>query len=195
MPLWTIDDRDIKVIVPPKLEADLEDCHLNPNQIAFLYCYITTCGHVARAAEAARISRITHYYWLKNCPNYAVAWERVKSLAAQALLDAAIERASHGVEEPVFYKGEVCGSIHKYSDTLLALLLKGEFPDKYKDRAEVKTGNIDGEVLRIDPGREVLSDQKLAALLDLGQKLLGEAKEAKDAARQAEAEAKPNPNK
>jgi hypothetical protein len=193
MPLWNIDDRDIKVVVPPKLEADLADYHLAPNQLAFLYCYITTCGHVARAAEAACISRVTHYHWLKNCPNYATAWERVKPLAAQALLDGAIERAAHGVEEPVFYKGDVCGSILKYSDQLMALLLKGEFPEKYKDRAEVKTGNIDGEVLRIDPGREVLSDQKLAALLDLGQKLLGEAKEATDAARQAEA--KPNQDK
>jgi hypothetical protein len=193
MGLWKIDDRDIRVIVPPKLEADLADLALDPNQLAFLYCYITTCGQIARAAQAARISRTTHYYWLKNFPNYAAAWERVKPLAAQALLDTAIDRAAHGVEEPVFYKGEICGSTLKYSDTLMALLLKGEFPEKYKDRAEVKTGNIDGEVLRIDPGREVLSDQKLAALLELGQKLLGEAKEANDAARQAEA--KPNQNK
>lgn len=179
MAQWTQKDRDIDVVVPPKLEADLADCNLNPNQLAFLYCYISTYGHVARAAQAARISRVTHYYWLKNDANYAKAWERVKALAAQGLVDAAIERAAHGVEEPVFYKGELCGTILKYSDTMLSLLLKGEFPDKYKERHEMKTGNIDGEVLKIDPGREVLSDQKLSALLELGKKLLEQKDETK----------------
>ena len=174
MSLWNIDDRDASaVVVPPSLEADLADLALEPSQLAFLYSFIVTGGHVRRAAEAARINRATHYRWLAGSTNYAAGFARVKPLAAQVLLDAAIERAVHGVEEPVWHKGELCGTQLKYSDTLMALLLKGEFPEKYAtERKEVKAGNLTGEVLRIDPGREVLSDQKLSALLALADKAL-----------------------
>jgi hypothetical protein len=38
----------------------------------------------------------------------------------------------------VFHKGEVCGYVRHYSDTLLSLLLKAENPDKYADRQQVE---------------------------------------------------------
>lgn len=36
---------------------------------------------------------------------------------------ALIRKVAHGVDEPVFYKGEVCGHIRKYSDGWMELYL------------------------------------------------------------------------
>ena len=165
------------VVVPPRFGLQFEDLKLNPNQITFLYCFVSSCGHITRAAQAARVSRTTHQYWLTTAENkddYSEAFKRAQPIAAQALLDEAIERAAHGVEEPVFYKGECVGFIKKYSDNLLIQLLKGEMPEKFRERSEVQTGNKPGEVFRIDPGRDVLSDEKLTKLIELGKKLTEE---------------------
>ena len=43
----------------------------------------------------------------------------------------AIRRAVYGTIEPVFHAGRVVGSTVRYSDTLLALLLKAAAPDVY----------------------------------------------------------------
>ena len=54
----------------------------------------------------------------------------------------AARRAYHGVEEPVFHKGEVCGSIRKYSDTLMIFLLKARRPEVYRDMQEQGRGGV-----------------------------------------------------
>ncbi len=55
------------------------------------------------------------------------------------LLDAeARRRAVIGIDKPVFYKGEVVGSITKYSDSLLMFLLKAHRPQKFGDCGKVK---------------------------------------------------------
>jgi hypothetical protein len=167
------------VVVPPRFETQLSDLKLSPNQICFLYCLIATCGHMKHAAQAARISKATHNWWMHSADNkddYATAYARVKPMAAQALLDHAIDRATNGTQKPIFYKGELVGYENQYSDTLMVLLLKGEYPEKYRERSETQISNKPGEVMKLDPGRETLTDQKLAALLDLGSKLLEEEK-------------------
>jgi len=55
----------------------------------------------------------------------------------QAAEDEAFRRAVEGTEEPVYHKGKVCGSVRRYSDGLLTLLLKAGDPDKYADRSKV----------------------------------------------------------
>ena len=54
--------------------------------------------------------------------------------AADVLEREAWRRASEGVKQPVFYQGEVCGHVRKYSDVLLIFLLKGARPDKYREQ-------------------------------------------------------------
>ena len=46
-----------------------------------------------------------------------------------------------GVKQPVFYKGEVCGSVRKYSDVLLIFLLKGLRPEVYRENRHI-TGDM-----------------------------------------------------
>lgn len=169
------------VIVPSRFGEQFSDLKLSVTQMCFLYCFIQTCGHLTRAAQAARINRVTHYSWLNHAENkedYRIAWERVQPIAAQMVLDQAVERAAHGVEEPVFYKGEVVGFVKKYSDNVLITLLKGLIPDKFKDRVEQTVGNKPGEAFKLDPGREALPDDKLNALIELAKKLTEKAPDA-----------------
>ena len=70
----------------------------------------------------------------------------------------------------MYYKGEVVGTIRKYSDTLLIFLLKGALPEVYRERYEISGGN---KPLRVesDPGREKLADDTLKALIAFGEQL------------------------
>jgi hypothetical protein len=52
--------------------------------------------------------------------------------------DEAMRRAVDGWDEPVYQKGEQVGVVRKYSDSLLALLLRGRRPDVYRDNAQVQ---------------------------------------------------------
>ncbi len=100
----------------------------------FLELY-TDCGNVSLAAAGAGISRFTHYSWMKSDPVYKKAFEE----DAQAILLDNLEaemyrRACHGVEKPVFYKGERVDIIREYSDVLAIFLAKGAKPEKYNER-------------------------------------------------------------
>ena len=42
-----------------------------------------------------------------------------------------------GVEQPVFYRGEIAGTVRKYSDVLLIFLLKVTRPNIYRENRHV----------------------------------------------------------
>ena len=92
-------------------------------QKAFLEEY-KQCATITHACKIALIARQRHYKWLASDPAYAKAFEEAKVAATDALVAEARRRATQGVEEPVYYQGEVVGTIRKYSDTLLIFLLK-----------------------------------------------------------------------
>lgn len=66
-------------------------------------------------------------------PDFAFAWADAKRRANDALEMEARRRAVEGVQEPVFHKGEIVGSVTKYSDKLLEVILKAEMPEKYRE--------------------------------------------------------------
>ena len=92
------------------------------------------CGTVTHAAEIAGITRRMVQYWKKDDPEFAEAFRIAEEKAADRLEQEARRRAIEGVSEPVYHKGEVVGTIQKYSDTLLIFLLKGARPEKYRER-------------------------------------------------------------
>ena len=100
---------------------------------AFLAAF-AECGTVTHAAEIAGISRRMVQYWKKDDPEFAEAFRVAEEKAADRLEQEARRRAIEGVSEPVFHKGEVVGTVQKYSDTLLIFLLKGARPEKYRER-------------------------------------------------------------
>ena len=124
-------------------------------------------GNVTKACGIAKIGRMTVYDWRDGDEYFTTRWEKALDKGADALEDEATRRAHDGVEEPVYFKGEVVGHVQKYSDTLLIFLLKGRRPEKYKDRFE-HSGKA-GDPLRIEhSSREIdlsgLSEKELAVL-------------------------------
>ena len=109
---------------------------LTAKQGVFLAAY-GGCMTVTHAAEAAKITRQTHYDWLEKDPKYATAFEQAKQEASDRLEAEARRRAVDGVEEPVYYLGKVVGTKLVYSDGLLTFLLKGVLPHKYRDRVDM----------------------------------------------------------
>ncbi len=136
-------------------------------QDAFLKEY-KQCATITHAAEIALISRRTHYLWIEKDSAYVKAFEEAKIAATDSLVAEARRRATQGVEESVYYQGEVVGTIRKYSDTLLIFLLKGALPEVYRERYEISGGD---KPLRVksDPGREALTDETLRKLIALGE--------------------------
>lgn len=99
-------------------------------KMAFLAALATTCN-ITKACKAVDISRQTVYDERDEDPAFAEAWEKALERGADVLEDMAKERAFDGVDEPVFYQGDVSGTVKRYSDTLAVLLLKGAKPNKY----------------------------------------------------------------
>jgi hypothetical protein len=58
-------------------------------------------------------------------------------LGVAALEDEARRRAYEGWEEPVWHKGVNCGTVRKFSDTLLIVLLKAHMPEKYRENIKI----------------------------------------------------------
>lgn len=124
----------------------------------FLKQYLKYCM-VGKAAQAAGISRSQVYRWLKKDKVFAALFEDARQEALEQLEREAWRRATKGVSKPVFYKGEQCGIIQEYSDTLLIVLLKALAPEKYREHIEhtsSKGGSIvvkEVEVKVIDGGK------------------------------------------
>ena len=89
--------------------------------------------NITKAAAKAEVSRMELYRIRKEEPEFAAAWEEALQIGAEALEDAARERAM-GTDRPVFFNGVEVGKTKDYSDTLMIFLLKGAKPDTYKDR-------------------------------------------------------------
>ena len=83
-------------------------------------------GHsVAEAARSVGMSRQSAYRLrarLKGQP-FDIAWEAAFQHGYDALAEGALERAIHGVEVPVFHKGEQVGAYRRFDERLTCFLL------------------------------------------------------------------------
>lgn len=104
-----------------------------PKTRAFLAA-IAKMPNVSWAAKAAKIRRELHYRRLKTDPAYEAAFEEAWAMGCGYLEDLAMTRAVDGVEEPVFWQGEECGTITRYYH--MEFLLRGAMPEKYRERVE-----------------------------------------------------------
>lgn len=92
---------------------------------------LTDGATIAAACATAGIGRRTAYDWRKAEPAFAAAWTEALDIGTSALEDEAVRRAVVGVDEPVFYRGEVCGTVTKKSDTMLIFVLRRRRPEIY----------------------------------------------------------------
>lgn len=92
-------------------------------------------GNVSDAAKAAKISRSRVYQVRKESKPFAGAWEDAISAVEDRIESEAVRRAVDGIEEPYYYQGKECGTVRKFSDSLLMFLLKTRCPERYGDKA------------------------------------------------------------
>lgn len=125
-------------------------------QWAVFFGELLRFGNVTKSAKAAGVNRMAVYRRRNQDPEFAKLFEEARRTGADGLEDEALRRAAEGYEEPVFYQGVQTDTVRKYSDNLMALLLKGAKPEKYRERMEMSGPN---------GGPIVISDDQLAAKL------------------------------
>jgi len=123
---------------------------------AFFLEYLSETANVTESAKAAGISRRTVYFWREGDEDFAKAWDEAVELGTDALEDEAVRRGRDGVDEPVFYRGQECGSVRRYSDTLLIFMLKARRPGKFKDRLAAEHSGPEGGPIEL---RDVPDDE------------------------------------
>ena len=98
---------------------------------------LSITANVREAAEAAGISRRTAYDHRDADEEFRKEWDEVINDAVDRLEREAWRRAAEGWEEPVYYQGQPVGTVTKYSDRMLELLLKAN-RDKYSDKQKLE---------------------------------------------------------
>jgi len=131
------------------------------------------CGVVLTACHIAGVASKQHREWLRKFSFYKEAFEEAVEDATDRMEAEARRRAIEGVQEPVFYQGEIVGYTIKYSDMLLDKLLKAYRPDKFKERHEI-TG-AEGKPLALSFDLSNLTDEELSQIEKLSEKLSGQA--------------------
>ena len=115
---------------------------------------------VAAAATAVGMSRQSAYRLrnrLKGEP-FDIAWEAAFQHGYDVLHQAALERALHGWEEPVFYKGEQIGTRQRFDPGLTRFLLGArnragaQQLSRYRAAADFWSERWDEMLLRVEEG-------------------------------------------
>ena len=100
--------------------------------------FYSESGNLTAACAYAKIARQSHYNWLETDPQYAQRFQLAADAACDALVSEARRRAFTGVVEPTgWYKSIATTTIRRYSDNLLMFLIKGDRPEKYREKYEV----------------------------------------------------------
>ena len=77
------------------------------------------CGQIGEAITRVGVSRRQYNYVKAESADWEDRVEECLGEAVSVARDTAFERGVRGWEEPVFYKGDVCGHVRKYSDQCL----------------------------------------------------------------------------
>lgn len=112
----------------------------------FLELYMQ-CGHVTRTCQILGLIPRTVYRWKQTDIQFADDWAMADRVALSILEDAAIERAVHGIQKPVYQGGKLCGYVTEFSDQLLIVLLKARDPKKYRENTRTELTGADGKPL------------------------------------------------
>lgn len=93
--------------------------------------HLSKTANVSRSARLAGVSTSALYQHRATNPGFARQWDDAIGAALDELEQAVIDRAKHGVEKPVFFRGEKVGAVRNYSDALAMFLLKAKRPEVY----------------------------------------------------------------
>lgn len=103
-------------------------------------------GKIVQAAQAAGYADSSYLRKVrKKDDDFATDWDEALEAGMDRLEDEAVRRGVEGVEEPVFYRGDIVGYKLNYSDQLLMFMLKANRPDKFAERKKIE-GELKGKI-------------------------------------------------
>jgi len=129
---------------------------------------LESTGIVKRALEKSGLPLKTAYRHKNKDTEFEKAWDIAIESAMDLLEGEAYRRAFEGVKEPVFRKHGQVGEITKYSDPLIMFLLKGNRPEKYREKFDIT------KTVEITVKAESLSNDMLAKIAAGGAVIEGE---------------------
>lgn len=122
---------------------------------AFLRALSDT-GEIQKACARVGVSQQTVWAVKRRSPEFAAACEKALRISLPCIEQIAYERAVEGWDEDVVVRGEVVGTRRRFSERLLADLLKAELAARRAERVEeVKRG----------PQRRAISPEEIDARL------------------------------
>ena len=100
--------------------------------------------NVAEACRTAGISRMTAYRARRSNPDFAQRWAEAIEEGFGRLEDRAVQLATEGWSEPVFYQGAQVGSVNRKALGLMKFLLERRVEGyaEYKHVDHLHTGRI-----------------------------------------------------
>lgn len=125
-------------------------------------------ANVHKTLKACGMTRHQAFELRDRIPMFAQRWREIYDAVTDEIESAGIKRAVKGVTKPVFQGGVQVGQVQEYSDSLLALLLKGRRRDVYgmSSGGQASGGEVDGELhAQLEDARLRLAD-KLEKLRD-----------------------------
>ena len=143
----------------PAAETTAPDRWTKPKMAAFLR-ELSACHCISAAAKSVGMSRQSAYRLrarLKGEP-FDIAWEAAFQHGYDALHQAALERALHGVEVPVFHGGVQVGLRRHYDERLTCFLLAArnhqgaQQLSRYRAAADFWSGQWDRLLERVEQG-------------------------------------------
>lgn len=110
-------------------------------------------GNITASCMVAGIQRTTAYRRKEADAEFREAWDAAIEISVDKLEYVARNRAVDGVREPIYYKGDVVGHVHKPSDRLMELLLKAHRPDKFNPVQKLEhSGGVSVSVMQFGAG-------------------------------------------
>lgn len=104
-------------------------------------------GTFIAAADITGVSSATAYQTRAKEPAFAEDVEQALQRYRGHITAEAVRRAVTGWEEPVYQKGQFVGTVRKFSDRLMELLLKARGGTEWRDRVQVdQTSKVDATV-------------------------------------------------
>ncbi|MBF0400653.1 MAG: hypothetical protein HQL90_07780 [Magnetococcales bacterium] len=122
-------------------------------------------GCVRVSARVVGLHKSSLYEARQKNLAFKQGWAEALQVAAGALEDEARRRAVEGWEEPVYQHGKMVGTIHRHSDRLLEMLVRG-YNDRFRTTRQ-EIANAPGQILKIETG-PTQAAQRIAVVLQEG---------------------------
>lgn len=129
----------------PAVKPVANRAKMTPHTRARFLETLRATANVTKSAAAINVSRNAVYVLRAADEAFAAEWDDAVEEATDTLETEARRRALDGWDEPVFWQGEICGVVRKYSDRLLETMLRANRA-KYRASSVEVTGANGGPI-------------------------------------------------